>query len=230
LPTDPLPTQQILNPQSAILPNAEVLHFLSTRPLREPDRKVGSYIPTSQSGLSTIRHDLLTYFRETTPWTQTFAAKYRAEDYLNPSSETEVYDDTNGWIRRLVEQLGKYELTKAEVLMIVNLGLGLEDWKERMPPRLRDGADGVRSAEEQRVSDEWVLGTVCEELEQRFGPEEIQGILKTVGDVMREEGKVREEGSEVVGGTEADQIEGVVSAGKGEQGYDGTDETDGHVE
>ena len=117
-----------------------------------------------------------------------------------------------------MERLGKYELTKAEVLMIVNLGLGLEDWKERMPPRLRDGADGVRSAEEQRVSDEWVLGTVCEELEQRFGPEEIQGILKTVGDVMRGEGEVREEGSEMVGGTEADQIEGVVSTGKGEQG------------
>lgn len=113
--------------------------------------------------------------------------------------------------------------------MIVNLGLGLEDWKERMPPRLRDGADGVRSAEEQRVSDEWVLGTVCEELEQRFGPEEIQGILETVGDVMREGGKIREEGAEVVGGTEADQIEGVVSAGKGGQGYDGMDESDGHV-
>jgi hypothetical protein len=129
-----------------------------------------------------------------------------------------------------VERLGKYELTKAEVLMIVNLGLGLEDWKERMPPRLRDGADGVRSVEEQRVSDEWVLGTVCEELEQRFGPEEIQGILNTVGDVMREEEKGREEGAEVVGGTEADQIEGPVSAGKGEQGYDGMDESDGPVE
>ena len=111
--------------------------------------------------------------------------------------------------------------------MIVNLGLGLEDWKERMPPRLRDGVDGVRSAEEQRVSDEWVLGTVCEELEQRFGPEEIQGILKTVGDVMREEG---EEGAEVLEGTEAGQVEGVASAGKGEQGYDGTDEGDGHAE
>jgi hypothetical protein len=191
---------------------------------------VGSYIPTSQSGHSTIRRDLLNYFRETTPWTQTFATKYRTEDYLNPNSEAEVYDDANGWIRRLVERLGKYELTKAEVLMIVNLGLGLEDWKERMPPRLRDGADGARSAEEQRVSDEWVLGTVCEELEQRFGPEEIQGILKTVGDVMREEGKIQEEGAEVVGGTEADQIEGVVSAGKGVQGYDGMDESDGHVE
>jgi hypothetical protein len=143
---------------------------------------------------------------------------------LNPSSEAEVYDDANGWIRRLVERLGKYELTKAEVLMIVNLGLGLEDWKERMPPRLRDGADGVRSAEEQRVSDEWVLGTVCEELEQRFGPEEIQGILKTVEDVMREKG------AEVVGGTEAEQREGLVSAGKGEQGYDGMGESDGHAE
>jgi phage host-nuclease inhibitor protein Gam len=109
-----------------------------------------------------------------------------------------------------VERLSKYELTKAEVLMIVNLGLGLEDWKERMPPRLRDGADGVRSAEEQRVSDEWVLGTVCEELEQRFRPEEIQGILKTVGDVMREE--------ERVGRTEADQIEGPVSPGEGPAG------------
>jgi len=80
------------------------------------------------------------------------------------------------------------------------------------------------------VSDEWVLGTVCEELEQRFGPEEIQGILKTVGDVMREEGMVREEGAEVVGGTEADQIEGVVSAGKGEQGYDGHVKEKDHIE
>jgi hypothetical protein len=165
-----------------------------------------------------------------TPWTHIFAAKYRTEGYLNPNSEAEVYDDANGWIRRLMERLGKYELTKAEVLMVVNLGLGLEDWKERMPPRLRDGADGARSAEEQRVSDEWVLGTVCEELEQRFGPEEIQGILKTVGDVMREEEEGQEEGAEVVGGTEADPIERAVRAGKAEQGYDGTGENDSPME
>jgi hypothetical protein len=149
---------------------------------------------------------------------------------LNPNNESEVYNDANGWIRRLVERLGKYELTKAEVLMIVNLGLGLEDWEERIPPRLRDGADGVRNAEEQRVSDEWVLGTVCEELEQRFGPEEIQGILKTVGDVMLEEEDGQEKGAEVVGGTEADPIERAVRPGKMEQGYDGTRENDGPVE
>jgi hypothetical protein len=149
---------------------------------------------------------------------------------LNPNNESEVYNDANGWIRRLVERLGKYELTKAEVLMIVNLGLGLEDWEERIPPRLRDGADGVRNAEEQRVSDEWVLGTVCEELEQRFGPEEIQGILKTVGDVMLEEEDGQEEGAEVVEGTKADPIERAVRPGKMEQGYDGTRENDGPVE
>jgi hypothetical protein len=206
-----------------------VLHFLTTRPLRDPDRQVGSYIPTSQGGHASIRRELLTYFREITPGTQTLADKFQTETYLHPKSEEEVYSRQDGWMKVLVERLGKYELTKGEVVMVLNLGLGLEDWQGRMPPRLRGGEDGVRSAEEQRVSDEWVLGAVCEELEQRFGPEEIQAILKTVGEVVRE-GKGDDEngvgaGAED-GGPVADRAHRMVSEWRARGGMDGVDESE----
>ena len=185
----------------------------------------------------TIRRELQTYFRDTAPWTQTLADKFQAEDYLHPKSEEEVYRRVDGWVRVLVQRLlARFELTKGEVLMVLNLGLGLEDWEGRMPPRLRGGSDGVRSAEEQRVCDEWVLGAVCEELEQRFGPEEIQEILRTVGEVVRGEGK---EVGDIEGGAQeggrakgpvADRAHGIVSemrakAGRG-GGLDGTDESE----
>jgi hypothetical protein len=214
---------QILDPQSAILTNAEVLHYLQTHPLREPDPKIGSYIPTSQAGHATIRRDLLTYFKEITPWTTTLARKLQNENYLDPEETAEIYDKQDSWVRVLLERLAKYELTKSEVAMIINLGLGLEDWKGRMPPRLRGGGDGVTSAEEQRVSDEWVLATVCEELEQRFRADEIQAILVTVGEILRtEKGEGEGEGRD---GPVADQAYGVVSERRTKSGMDGVDES-----
>lgn len=171
-----------------------MLHFLSTRPLRKPDEKLGSYIPTSQQGHATVRRELLTYFGEITPWTQIFADKLQTEDYLHPDSEEDVYSKEDGWVQVLMQRLARYELTKGEVVMILNLGLGLEDWEARMPLRLRGGTDGASCAEEQRASDEAVLGAVCEELEQRFGPDEIQGILKTVEEVVSEGKRAGENG------------------------------------
>jgi hypothetical protein len=127
----------------------------------------------------------------------------------------------------LLQRLAKYEITKGEVVMILNLGLGLEDWKGRMPPRLRDGGDGVTSAEEQRVSDEWVLAAVCEELEQRFGPEEIQAILGTVAEVLGAETGKAEDGDR--SGTVADQAHRMVSEWRAKAGMRGADES-GDVE
>ena len=97
-------------------------------------------------------------------------------------------------MKELLKRLNKYELTKGEVLMILNLGLGIEGL-ERMPPRLRKEAqardeEGVdKTEEEQGQSDEMVLGVVCEELEQRFGEDDIRGILETVREVVSEFGK-----------------------------------------
>jgi hypothetical protein len=223
----PSRTLQILNPQSAVLTNAEVLHYLQTRPLREPDRKTGSYIPTSRAGHATIRRDLLTYFREVTPWTTTLAKKFQNENYLNPEETAKIYGEQDSWLRVLLQRLAKYELAKGEVVMILNLGLGLEDWKGRMPPRLRDGGDGVTSAEEQRVSDEWVLAAVCEELEQRFGAEEIQAILGTVAEVLGAEKGKAEDGDR--SGTVANQAHRMVSEWRAKAGMRGADES-GDVE
>jgi hypothetical protein len=128
-------------------------------------------------------------------------------------------------MRVLVHRLTKYELTKGEVVMILNLGLGMEDWEGRMPPRLRGGRDGVRSAEEQRTSDEWVLGAVCEELEQRFGPESIAEILGTVGEVLSERIQADKNGSSAWKGRGpiADKMHGMVSESTAKNGMGGTD-------
>jgi hypothetical protein len=131
-------------------------------------------------------------------------------------------------MRVLLQRLGKYELTKGEMVMILNLGLGMEDWEGRLPPRLRGGGDGVRSVEEQLVSDEWALGAVCEELEQRFGPDEIQGILGTVGELLRTEanrvGAAAGGGGGGGGGPVADREHGMVSKWRAKQGLDGVHE------
>lgn len=199
---------KILNPSSATLPNAEVLHFLSLHPPRAPDPVVGSYVPTSTQSLNTIRRDLSAYFTQITPWTAQYAAALAAEGYLvEPKTKAKKeelksrYEE--GFMKELLHRLGRYELTKGEVLMIMNLGLGLSG-PDRMPPRLRreaqsratennqDGEDGDvdKTVEEQEGSDEMVLGVVCEELEDRFNEEDVRGILSTVGECVREFAKL----------------------------------------
>lgn len=242
---------RILNPQSATLPNAEVLHFLHTHPPRAADVEVGSYVITNLHNHTTIRRDLDTYFREITPWTSSYTSAFQAQKYLAlKNTQTVAGTYSEGFLKVLLVRLKEWELTKGEVVMILNLGLGLgnEDGR-RLPPRLRkdvliaaaagDG-DGDKTSEEQEGSDELLLGVVCEELEQRFNEKDIRGILGAVGEVLKEfqtlppppvpvqkSRRNRKVGAAGKGSPVVDKAKAMMSDTKMKQAYDGAEELEG---
>jgi hypothetical protein len=49
---------KVLDPQSALLTNAEVYDFLKSNEPRKPDRKIGAYEPVDLKGYHEVRQDV----------------------------------------------------------------------------------------------------------------------------------------------------------------------------
>lgn len=49
---------KVLDPQSALLTNAEVYQFIKSRPTREPDEVRGAYAVTNLTGHKTVLKDV----------------------------------------------------------------------------------------------------------------------------------------------------------------------------
>ncbi|KAI9673818.1 MAG: hypothetical protein M1829_003936 [Trizodia sp. TS-e1964] len=130
---------KILTPQSAILTNHEVLtHIQSIRPPNPPHP-----LPMKSPNLETILKELSDYLL-TPP---------------SPLAPPSRYDAST--IRKLVVALSAYELTKPELLMILNL----------------------------RPQSVAMLDALVEEFEIRFGEREQAEMLERILDVLgREEG------------------------------------------
>lgn len=49
---------KVLDPQSALLTNAEVYQFLQSNPPRKPEKQIGSYAATNLTGYTAVRKDV----------------------------------------------------------------------------------------------------------------------------------------------------------------------------
>ena len=49
---------KVLDPQSALLTNAEVYEFLTSNKPRKPDKKIGAYEPVDLKGYQEVRQDV----------------------------------------------------------------------------------------------------------------------------------------------------------------------------
>ncbi|KAL8765849.1 MAG: hypothetical protein Q9209_007208 [Squamulea sp. 1 TL-2023] len=149
----PPPTMKILESQSATLTNHEVLTHISTHPRLSLSTSPGN---TSQPTNTT------TVLAEVTRYLTSFAPSA-----TNPSSTSPLPPHLPATqIKQLVRELGKFGLTKAEMLMVVNLA----------PTELG------------------LLDCVVEELDERLGEQEqgeLVGIVeRVVGEAKEEKGAV----------------------------------------
>ncbi|KAI9674101.1 MAG: hypothetical protein M1817_001919 [Caeruleum heppii] len=139
---------KILETQSAHLTNYEVLTHLESMRARYATQAVPPPPPTDSGVPSNPMKsgNLETVMKELTDYLQAPPSPLAPPSPYTPSAT----------IRTLLTNLAPYALTKAELLMILNL----------------------------RPTSIEVLDTVVEEMEARFADEQVEGILRVVGEVL----------------------------------------------
>ncbi|ETN47068.1 uncharacterized protein HMPREF1541_01258 [Cyphellophora europaea CBS 101466] len=182
----------VVDPQSALLTNAEVYDFLKAQKQRPADKKLGAYEPVNLASCIQVRKDVQKYIDITAPHTASLPAP---EAYMS----------------EVVKRLRQFDLTKTEVYSIVNLGIGLP----RVQPSVNGEAEGMEvdgqeeattngmepiaqitmpdddgddaTAEADAADDQsgrYLLGLVVENLDERFSGEEgddkIQAIIRVL--------------------------------------------------
>lgn len=96
------------------------------------------------------------------------------------------------FIKAVVPKLRAFSLTKTEVFMLINLGVGLPRTQYSQPAAgAANGADGDEEQEEaeevQEPDDRQLLSIVIEELEERFSGEEGEAKVEKILETMRAE-------------------------------------------
>ncbi|KAK5106824.1 hypothetical protein LTS08_000947 [Lithohypha guttulata] len=165
---------RVLDPQSALLTNAEVYQFLKTKKPGVPEAKSGAYPSTNLHGQQTILKDVSFVLEN--------AAKFNS--YTEEvTSHVKTQPDVNSWISELVKKLKAYGLTKTEALNLINIGVGMRP----------SGQDQVNGDDEQEVGpddeaemarDVQFFKVVVEEADERFpgddGDERIRDVIITM--------------------------------------------------
>ncbi|EXJ87747.1 hypothetical protein A1O1_04673 [Capronia coronata CBS 617.96] len=160
---------QVLDPQSALLTTSEVHQFLASNPPRETTRKIGSYKPVNLKNYQSVREDFQRYVTTTVPYIENF-----------PPPEL--------FVKTVVSKLRAFGLTKTEVFMLINLGIGLPRNQSSQPSAAAEDGEEENEAEEvQEPDDRQLLSIVIEELEDRFPGEEGEAKIEKILQTMRTE-------------------------------------------
>lgn len=158
---------KVLDPQSALLTLSELQHFLTHTSPRPREKKTGAYQPTDLSDHDRIRKDLKDYTTEITP-------------------HVTRCQDPGVWMATLVRRLKGFELTKTEVLNLVDVGVGRRKTSEGQT--VESGEEEELSEEERVARDVLVFKCVVEEVDLRFagdsGGERIKEIIEIFRDTI----------------------------------------------
>ncbi|KAI5303359.1 hypothetical protein KEM56_007633 [Ascosphaera pollenicola] len=210
---------KILQPQSAVLSNVEVLAHISQYPPRKPPQappNAVNFVPSPDlRDHNTVIKEFHNYVTRLSPHLLSYPAFNTSQSNIaafnainsshTPLPPNKPADPTalDLAIRKLILELKPFGLTKAEVLMILNLGVGLksdavnEDGEGDV--HMGDGEqDGQQNADEEMEDggDEdygalALLDTVIEDREERLSDEDIIEILKIIRGAL---GPVKNEG------------------------------------
>ncbi|KAJ5950251.1 uncharacterized protein N7479_008664 [Penicillium vulpinum] len=215
---------RIIDPQTAIMTNVEVLAYLTSNPPRRPPPNSGNWAPSPDlrdhntvvkeihNYASRLSPHLLRYPRYTArpsssqSKSQSQAAMTGTLRTSNPadteadanslpppisSTETTPMDTA---LRDLVVRLQPYGLTKAEVVMILNLGVGLsgnptteEAGEEGANGHDAMEVDGEAEGEESEEADYTaivLMDSVIEERELRLSDEDVKAILAIIKETL----------------------------------------------
>ncbi|KAL2008126.1 hypothetical protein VTN00DRAFT_8108 [Thermoascus crustaceus] len=232
---------RIVDPQTATLTNIEVLAFLTANPPRRPPNpppNSRNWVPSPDlRDHNTVVKEIHNYVHRISPHLLNYP-RYVHDSQLQyqqqvssqssvaqtavppppPPKEPTPLDEA---LRTLISRLQPYGLTKGEVLMIVNLGVGLDggaapdgaEGHEQAQERGEDvemtngetggEADGTAAGEggegEAGIADEdygalALLDTVIEEREERLSNEDVAQILAIIRETLGQKGRKAGEG------------------------------------
>ncbi|KAK2809312.1 hypothetical protein FQN50_003954 [Emmonsiellopsis sp. PD_5] len=205
---------KILEPQSATLTNIEVLaHFTQNPPRRPPAPPSGSrartFVPSPDlRDHCTVVKEFHNYVTRLSPHLLEYPS-FNPPDTTtttttSPSLSAPEPTPLDSALRELISHLAPYQLTKAEVLMIINLGVGLDSPNTTSEPgeeegvngnnvngngedvEMGDGGDGDGEEGAAGIDEEAdygalaLLDTVIEDREERLSEEDVGGILRVV--------------------------------------------------
>ncbi|KAJ5286459.1 hypothetical protein N7524_001765 [Penicillium chrysogenum] len=209
---------RIIDPQTAVLTNVEVLAYLTSNPPRRPPPSSGNWAPSPDlRDHNTVVKEpslphLLRYPRYTarpsssqsksqsqaamTGTLQTSNSENTEADVNSlppayPSTETTPMDNA---LRDLVVRLQPYGLTKAEVVMILNLGVGVTG-NTAAEGAGEEGANGGEAMEvdeeargEEGEEDDYtavvLMDSVIEERELRLSDDDVKAILAIIKETL----------------------------------------------
>ncbi|KAL1989530.1 hypothetical protein VTN49DRAFT_6727 [Thermomyces lanuginosus] len=193
---------KIVDPQSATLTNAEVLAFFTANPPRRPPnpppnarnwapkpdlRDHNTVVKEIHNYVERISPHLLNYPPSTTTTaprrdsSQQQLQPQQQQPYSLPSEPTPL----DNAIRRLISELKPFGLTKAEVLMLINLGVGVKN-KKKDDVRMQEGEAGGEGEgeEEDDYEARAVFESVVEDREERLSDEDVGRVLRIMAEVL----------------------------------------------
>ncbi|KAE8159481.1 hypothetical protein BDV40DRAFT_314647 [Aspergillus tamarii] len=137
---------RVIDPQSAVLTNIEVLAYLTANPPRRPPNpppNLRHWVPSPDlRDHNTVVKEIHNYVSRLSPHLYKYPKyTHQSPEQLQQLAQSQSQTDTPALpliqsnaptpmdiaLRDLITQLQPYGLTKGEVLMIVNLGVGMQD-------------------------------------------------------------------------------------------------------
>ncbi|KAL4931116.1 uncharacterized protein BDV17DRAFT_257153 [Aspergillus undulatus] len=205
---------RIISPQSATLTNIEVLSFLTANPPRRPPNAPPGvnqkhWIPSPDlRDHNTVVKEIHNYATRLSPHLLRYPAyTSRTESTSKGKKTTSEATPIDHALRELITRLQPYGLTKGEVLMIVNLGIGVPS-----APAGTEGENGVEEMQGQGGDEDEQMEV--DEHEQTGGA----GVEDGHGHGEEVAGEAIDD-TEGAGGTDAEGQEG--EEGEGEEGEAG---------
>ncbi|PYH97374.1 hypothetical protein BO71DRAFT_481235 [Aspergillus ellipticus CBS 707.79] len=232
----------VVDPQSAVLTNIEVLAYVTANPPRRPPNPPPNsrhWVPSPDlRDHNTVVKEIHNYVTRLSPhilkypqYTHQTPAQIQAQSQAQqqstppaiPPAQLNASTPLDHALRELVTRLQPFGLTKGEVLMIVNLGVGLQapaaeggdeagegeedesgeqgDAEDANQMDV-DGAEAGEDGREGEMAEDYgalaLLDTVIEEREERLSNENVVNVLaiirETLGSKRLSEGDMDEEG------------------------------------
>ncbi|RAK98236.1 uncharacterized protein BO80DRAFT_387916 [Aspergillus ibericus CBS 121593] len=221
-------TMRIVDPQSAVLTNIEVLAYVTANPPRRPPNPPPNsrhWVPSPDlRDHNTVIKEIHNYATRLSPhilnypkYTHLSPSQIQAQAQTQQSTSTTIPPaqlnaptPLDHALRELVTRLQPYGLTKGEVLMIVNLGVGLitptadgdneagegeegesmeQDNGEETNGMDVDGAEACEEQGEGEIAEEdygalALMDTVIEEREERLSNEDVANILAIIRETL----------------------------------------------
>ncbi|KAL3482270.1 hypothetical protein BJX99DRAFT_217674 [Aspergillus californicus] len=162
---------RIINPQEAILTNVEVLAHLSSNPPRRPpnappDVNQRHWIPAPDlRDHNTVVKEIHNYVSRLSPhlyrypsFKPTPVPRTKRTKGSAPAPAPEPPTALDNALKELVTRLQPFELTKGEVLMLVNLGVGLPPGTPGATGDENNDAEGVAAGDGEMMDVDTVKG------------------------------------------------------------------------